>query len=165
VLLHSDGGREDLVDEALASRVGELCRIIARSAQAGVRCRPAPRPGFILFVQTFGDLVNFNPHVHALVVDGVFEASGRFIPLPLIPEALLAERLRRKVLGLLVRRKVILPPLASQMLTWRHSGFSTRHYWTFRARYRLDGQVQVTRWAFSAAASSTTSRRTTTTAS
>ena len=29
----------------------------------------APGPGFILFVQTFGDLVNFNPHVHALVAD------------------------------------------------------------------------------------------------
>ena len=35
----------------------------------------------MLFVQTFGDLVNFNPPVHALVADGVFEASGRFLPL------------------------------------------------------------------------------------
>jgi hypothetical protein len=88
---------------------------------------PRARPGFILFVQTFGDLVNFNPHVHALVADGVFEASGRFIPLPPIPEALLAERLRRGVLALLVRREVILPPLAGQMLAWRHSGFSVHN--------------------------------------
>jgi carbon starvation protein CstA len=29
-------------------------------------------------VQTFGDLVTFNPHVHALVVDGVFLPIGTF---------------------------------------------------------------------------------------
>jgi hypothetical protein len=110
------------------SLLGELCRIIARSlTQAYGAALPRARPGFILFVQTFGDLVNFNPHVHALVADGVFEASGRFIPLPPIPEALLVERLRREVLGLLVRRQVILAPLASQMLAWRHSGFSVHN--------------------------------------
>ncbi|MCC6212576.1 MAG: transposase zinc-binding domain-containing protein, partial [Burkholderiales bacterium] len=88
---------------------------------------PGARPGFILFVQTFGDLVNFNPHIHALVADGVFEASGRFVPLPPIPEPLLAERLRRAVLGLLVRRDAIDPALAGQMLSWRHSGFSVHN--------------------------------------
>ncbi|HUE87116.1 MAG TPA: transposase zinc-binding domain-containing protein, partial [Vicinamibacterales bacterium] len=102
------------------SLLGELCRIVARAlTQAYGAALPRARPGFILFVQTFGNLVNFNPHVHALVADGVFEASGRFIPLPPIPEALLGERLRREVLGLLVRREAILPPLAAQMLAWR----------------------------------------------
>ncbi|TAK82394.1 MAG: hypothetical protein EPO20_22265 [Betaproteobacteria bacterium] len=77
------------------SLLGELCRIIARSlTHAYCAAVPRARPGFILFVQTFGNLVNFNPHVHALVADGVFEASRRFIPLRLIPQALLAERLR-----------------------------------------------------------------------
>lgn len=100
----------------------------AASSHDCVQCRTsAPRPGFILFVQTFGDLVNFNPYVHALVADGIFEASlGRFIPLPPIPEALLAERLRREVLSLLVRREAILPPLGEQMLAWRRSGFTVR---------------------------------------
>jgi hypothetical protein len=110
------------------SLLGELCRIIARAlTQAYGAAQPRARPGFILFVQTFRDLVNFNPHVHALVADGVFEASGRFIPLPPIPQALLAERLRREMLALLVRREVILAPLASQMLAWRHSGFSVHN--------------------------------------
>jgi len=110
------------------SLLGELCRIIARVLTEAYRvAHPRARPGFILFVQTFGDLANFNPHVHALVADGVFEASGRFIPLPPIPQALLAERLRREVLGLLVRRETIGPPLARQMLAWRHSGFSVHN--------------------------------------
>ena len=110
------------------SLLGELCRIIARSLAEAYRvAHPRARPGFILFVQTFGDLVNFNPHVHALVADGVFEASGGFASLPPIPEALLAERLRRAVIGLLVRREVIPPALAGQMLGWRHSGFTVHN--------------------------------------
>jgi hypothetical protein len=110
------------------SLLGELCRIVARSLTEAYRAaRPGAHPGFILFVQTFGDLVNFNPHVHALVADGVFEASGRFISLPPVPEALLAERMRRAVLDLLVRREAIDPALAGQMLGWRHSGFSVHN--------------------------------------
>jgi hypothetical protein len=101
-------------------------RALAR--QGGYRAAsPHGRPGFILFVQTFGDLVNFNPHVHALIADGVFEASGRFVPLPPVPEQLLAEKLRRAVLGHLVRREAIPPALASRMLAWRHSGFSVHN--------------------------------------
>ncbi len=110
------------------SLLGELCRIVARTLAEAYRvAQPRGCPGFILFVQTFGDLVNFNPHVHALVADGVFETSGRFVPLPPIPEPLLAERMRRAVLGLLVRREAIDPALAGQMLSWRHSGFSVHN--------------------------------------
>ena len=99
------------------SLLGELCRIIARLlVEAYSAAHPRARPGVILFMQTFGDLVNFNPHVHALVADGVFDVSGRFTPLPPVPEALFAERLRREVIRLLVRREVILPRLAEQML-------------------------------------------------
>lgn len=110
------------------SLLGELCRIVSRSLVEAYRAAsPHARPGFILFVQTVGDLVDFNPHVHALVADGVFEASGRLVPLSPVPEALLAERLRRAVLGLLVRREAVPPALAGQMLSWRHSGFSAHN--------------------------------------
>ena len=42
-------------------------------------------------MQTFGDLANFNPHLHVLAADGVFGAEGTFIALPAVPEALLAD--------------------------------------------------------------------------
>jgi transposase-like protein len=49
-------------------RLGTLCQIIAQLLLQGFRTMaPEGRPGFILYVQTFGDLVTFNPHVHALV--------------------------------------------------------------------------------------------------
>jgi len=94
------------------SLLGELCRIISRSlTQAYRAASPRARPGFIPFFQTFGDLVNFNPHIHAVIADGVFEPSGHFVPLPPVPEALLAEQLRRAVLELFVRRRAT-PPRA-----------------------------------------------------
>jgi len=67
----------------------------------GTRPRQRPPRSLPHGGRPLGDLANFNPHVHALVADGVFEDSGRFVPLPPIPEALLAERLRREVPGLL----------------------------------------------------------------
>ncbi len=44
-------------------------------------------------MQTFGDLANFNPHLHVLAADGAFLPEGRFVPLPAVPEQLLAEEM------------------------------------------------------------------------
>jgi len=42
--------------------LGNLCNIVERLfARFYASARPGARPGIILFVQTFGDLVNFNP--------------------------------------------------------------------------------------------------------
>ncbi len=84
--------------------LGELCRIAARLLlEAYAEAAPGARPGLILFVQSFGDLANFNPHVHGLAADGAFLPDGRFVPLPAAPEALLTEGFRRAVLAFLVR--------------------------------------------------------------
>ncbi len=59
--------------------LGDLCRIVAKLLKKNYReASPEADPGFILFVQTFGDLVNFHPHVHVLAVDGVFLETGIF---------------------------------------------------------------------------------------
>ncbi|MGB8434530.1 MAG: transposase zinc-binding domain-containing protein, partial [Burkholderiales bacterium] len=80
--------------------LGELCRIAARLlVDAYAAALPGARAGLILFIQTFGDLANFNPHVHVLAADGAFLPDGTFVALPPVPEELLAEGLRRAVLG------------------------------------------------------------------
>jgi hypothetical protein len=78
-------------------------------------------------VQTFGDLVTFNPHIHALVADGVFLPSGTFRVLPPLPEAELCEALRHKVLDFLCAERVLDAGLADRMRQWRHSGFSVHN--------------------------------------
>ena len=66
--------------------LGKLCHIVERLfARFYASARPGARPGLILFVQTFGDLVNFNPHIHVLSADGAFDADGGFTVLPPVP--------------------------------------------------------------------------------
>jgi len=114
--------------------LGELCRLCARLLGRFYRSADRRgRPGFVLYVQTFGDLVTFNPHIHALVADGVFLPDGTFRVLPALPEAALTEALRRAVLALLVRRGVIDADFATRLLGWRHSGFSVHNQVRIRA--------------------------------
>jgi hypothetical protein len=35
-------------------------------------------PGAVIAIQTFGDVLGFNPHCHILVTDGCFYAKGIF---------------------------------------------------------------------------------------
>ena len=103
--------------------LGELCRIAARLlADAYAQAAPGARAGWILFVQTLGDLANFNPHVHVLSADGAFLPDGRFVPLPPVPEGLLAEAFRRAVLGFLVRQQALCEELCNRMLGRRQEG-------------------------------------------
>ena len=78
-------------------------------------------------MQTFGDLANFNPHVHVLAADGAFLPDRRFVPLPAVPEGLLTEGFRRAVLEFLVQHAAISGELRSKLLGWRYSGFSVHN--------------------------------------
>ena len=59
--------------------LGELCRLVAALIKAGFKMMaPHGQPAIVLYVQAIGDLVTFNPHIHALVADGVFLPCGTF---------------------------------------------------------------------------------------
>lgn len=38
-----------------------------------------PIPGAVIAVQTFGDFLNFNPHLHIIATDGCFYGNGEFM--------------------------------------------------------------------------------------
>jgi len=108
--------------------LGELCLIAARLlVEAYAEAAPGARPGLIRFVQTFGDLANFNSHVHVLATDGGFGADGTFIALPPVPEGLLAEGFRCAVREFLVTARAITDELRSRPLGWRHFGGFSVH--------------------------------------
>ena len=73
------------------------------------------------------DLVNFHPHVHVLVADGVFGPDGTFVSLPPVPEELLREGFRQAVLQFLAKEWAISEELRSRMLRWRHCGGFSVH--------------------------------------
>ncbi len=106
-------------------RWGELCRIVGRLLSEAYReADPDGQPGFFLFVQTFGDLVTFHPHIHALVTDGGFDSDGVFRVLPPIPAELLEQQLGRAVIEMLLADEAIDEDLVARLLSWQHSGFS-----------------------------------------
>ena len=108
--------------------LGELSRIAARLLrEAYTEGAPGARPSLVLFVQSFGDLSNFNPHLHVLAADRVFGTDGRFIACPPVPEALLAEGFRRAVLAFLVKAGAIANVLREKLLGWRHTGGFSAH--------------------------------------
>ena len=78
-------------------------------------------------MRTFGDLANFNPHLHVLAADGVFGAEGAFIALPPVPEALLTEGFRQEVLAFLMKEGAIADELRVKMLGWRYCGGFSAH--------------------------------------
>ena len=108
--------------------LGALCRIVERLLRENyTAAKSGGREGMILFVQTFGDLVTFNPHVHVLAADSVFGEDGTFFVLPPVPHRLLERRFRSEVLALLLREKEISEALAQRITGWRHTGFSVHN--------------------------------------
>jgi hypothetical protein len=76
-------------------------------------------------LQTFGSIaVNFHPHVHALVTDGVFARDGTFERVYRWDQQALSELFRRLVLAGLRREQRLTEETHLQLLGWVHSGFS-----------------------------------------
>jgi len=89
--------------------------------------RKEAMPGVVVSIQTFGDLVNFHPHLHCLVTDGCFMANGWFYVLPEIDVKKLESLFRHKVLKMLVAEKKIGSEVVEMFLTWKNSNFSVHH--------------------------------------
>ena len=101
------------------------------------------RTAAVIAYQSSGDLLRFNPHFHALILEGGFDAAGRFIFIPLGDLARMTQYLRRRVLKLFLNKRLISRSFAENLLRWRHSGFSIDH------SVRLDAHDQQARWALS----------------
>jgi len=91
-------------------------------------------PGVVISIQTFGDLVNFHPHLHCLVTDGCFMPSGWFYVLPEIDVKKLENLFRHKVLKLLLSEKRISEEWVKKLLGWRNSGFNIHNQVKIKSR-------------------------------
>ncbi len=108
-------------------------------------------PGVIAAIQTFGDRINFHPHLHFLVTEGGVDEAGVFHKICRIDDSRLAELFGREVLGCLVRKQLLVPEWAERVLSWRHAGFNVHS----RVRSRLQFPSQRPRSAGTASGKST----------
>ncbi|MBF0107086.1 MAG: transposase, partial [Deltaproteobacteria bacterium] len=84
-------------------------------------------PGMITLIQTSGDELNFNCHLHALITDGVINSADprkvTFQRCPHYDFDQMTELFRLSVLKLLLKHNVITQDVAGNMMSWEHSGF------------------------------------------
>ncbi len=78
----------------------------------------------MISIQTFGDLINFHPHLHCFVTDGCFMPDGWFYVLPEIDVKKLESLFRHKVFRMLLKENKISRELVEKLLSWKNSGFN-----------------------------------------
>ena len=64
-------------------------------------------PAVVIAVQTFGDFLNFNSHLHVIAADGCFDGDGNFVIGQTPNAAELEEAFRYEVLKMLKIVKMI----------------------------------------------------------
>ncbi len=80
--------------------------------------------GLVVAHQTFGDMLRWNPHFHAIVLEGGFDEEGTFFYIPFSGLQSMVEVFRRRMIKLLVKRELLKKDFARNLLSWKHSGFS-----------------------------------------
>jgi len=80
-------------------------------------------PGASIAVQTYGDFLNFNPHLHAIVSDGCFFKDGDFHMAPGFMLEDLEKIFQYEVFKMLKKEGKITEAVIENMLSWHHSGF------------------------------------------
>jgi ribosomal protein S27E len=81
-------------------------------------------PGVVAVIQTFGDRINFHPHIHCLVTEGGTTPDGAFHHVSRFHDEVIQEIFTHKVFSLLLRKKLIGLSLVQKILCWRHTGFN-----------------------------------------
>jgi hypothetical protein len=85
---------------------------------------PGPVGGAVVAIQSFGDFLGFNPHLHILCSDGCFYGEGTFRVSPRFDTKLMEEIFRHKIFKLLMSKGKITQELVDMVMKWHHSGFN-----------------------------------------
>jgi hypothetical protein len=105
----------------------DLCRIAHECLLDYLRTTlnlPHGLPGIVMAIHTFGEHLDFHPHLHALVADGLYVRSGLFYVLPDVSLKPLKELFRARVITFLVGKGLLPVERANMLWGWVHSGFN-----------------------------------------
>ncbi|MFQ5950084.1 MAG: transposase zinc-binding domain-containing protein [Nitrospiria bacterium] len=79
-------------------------------------------PAAVIAIQTFGDFLGFNPHLHVLCTDGCFYGKGIFRVAPRFSPKNLEALFRHKVFKMLLSKGKTTEDMVNMLMSWRHSG-------------------------------------------
>ncbi len=93
-------------------------------------------PGGIQQIQTHGNVLNANAHIHSLATDGLFEENGVFYCMPEYTgkaRQCLQKLFEKKIYDFALKNRIATEETIARMQSWMHSGFSVyageRIYW------------------------------------
>ena len=92
--------------------------------------KAAKRPitsGMVLSYQSSGEFLRWNPHYHCLVLEGGFDETGRFVHITFGNIERMSEYFRRVIIKMFLKKQLISARLATNLINWKHSGFSVNH--------------------------------------
>ena len=100
---------------------------------------PNPQFGAISFIQRFGNTLNYHPHFHFIVADGIFEKNGEILTFHeaiLTPDDIadVQDAIEQSVLKLFNRRGWFNDDEVEKILSYENTGFS------------LDAKVKIQAW-------------------
>lgn len=76
-------------------------------------------------IQTFGDYLSFNPHIHIMAADGCFSGDSFFyVPSINIDTAAIEKLFIHKIFKMFLSKSLITSRVVELISSWRHSGFS-----------------------------------------
>jgi hypothetical protein len=107
--------------------LGRLCRAAYESVFEVLQDKVGDDgviPAMVAAIQTFGDLIHWHAHVHAIIAEGVFTPSGYFVRMADMDMPRIIDRWKDKVFDLLIRAEKIGEDVLENMRQWEHSGFS-----------------------------------------
>ena len=84
----------------------------------------AGEPGAVLTLQTAGEALNHNPHLHGMLADGLFMPDGTFKPFAEPNRKKLTSSFSDRVLSALHKKELISDETVTQVLSQRYTGFS-----------------------------------------
>jgi len=85
---------------------------------------PDGLPGIVMAIHTFGEYMDFHPHLHALVADGLFIRDGLFHVMPQVSLEPLEQLFRARIITFLTQKGLLPPDRARMLRGWVHSGFN-----------------------------------------
>ena len=81
-------------------------------------------PAAVAVIQTFGDYLSFNPHMHILAADGCFSGDGFFyVPSIDIDTASIEKLFIHRIFKMLLAKGFITEKIIDLISSWRHTGF------------------------------------------
>ena len=113
-----------MFDRSLLSKLNQCAwNVLNRHLRQAVSYEDAVA-GAVIAIQSFGDFLNFNPHLHIIATDGCFYGAASFMVCRTPDAKDLEELFRYEVFKTLKAEGKISEALIENIMSWRHSGFN-----------------------------------------